>query len=81
MVNDHNDEYFNSSESMLDSLKQKFPDCSEAIEELKHLQHFTSLRDQVSKNSKFIQMAREVQKSSTDIGSHVYTSHPTQVAP
>ena len=54
-------EYYNSSENMLDRIKLKFPDCSETIEELKHLQHFTTLRDQVSKASLFIQMAREVQ--------------------
>ena len=58
-------EGFNASEKMLDNIKQKFPDCSETIEELKPLQHFTSLRDQVSTASKFIQMAREVQKPST----------------
>lgn len=60
-------EYFNSSEGILDSLKQKFPDCSVTIEELKRLQHLTSLRDQVTKTSKFIQMAREVQQISTGI--------------
>ena len=54
-------EYFNSSEGMLDSLKQKFPDCSVTIEELKRLLHYTSLRDNVSKTSKFIQMAHEAQ--------------------
>lgn len=55
-------EGYNSSEAMFDSLKQKFPDCSEAIEDIKRLQHYTSLRDQESMGATFIQMAREVQQ-------------------
>lgn len=54
-------EYYNSSEQMLDSIKQKFPDYSEVIEEIKHFQQFTSLSGQSAESSKFIQMAREVQ--------------------
>ncbi|MBO4464760.1 MAG: hypothetical protein J5797_11305 [Prevotella sp.] len=57
-------EGFNSSEAMLDSLKQKHPDFSETIEDLKHLQHYTSLREQESMGSTFIQMARDVQDNS-----------------
>lgn len=55
-------EGYNSSEAMFDSLKQKFPDCSEAIEDIKRLQHYTSLRDQESMGATFIQMAHESQQ-------------------
>lgn len=54
-------EYFNSSEDMLNRIKQKFPDYSEVIEEIKHFQQFDSLVGQSSKSSKLIQMAREIQ--------------------
>lgn len=51
----------NSGEELLNLLKQKFPDCAEAIEDLSHLQQYRSLSDINLKNNKFIQMAREVQ--------------------
>ena len=54
-------EYFNSSEQMLDSIKQKIPDYSEVVEDIKNFQQFTSLTGQSAESSKFIQMAREVQ--------------------
>lgn len=54
-------EYFNSSEALLNDLNQKFPDCSEAIEELNQLQKYNSLSDLNLKDDKFIQLAREIQ--------------------
>lgn len=52
-------EYRNSGEKLLNHLKQKFPDCSKAIEEISHLQALSSLEGQVSKNSNYYQMVRE----------------------
>lgn len=51
--------YANSGEKLLNHLKQKFPDCSKAIEELSHLQALSSLESQVSNNSDYYQMVRE----------------------
>lgn len=53
-------EGFNSGDELLNYLKQKFPDCSEAIEELNQLQKYNSLSDIKLKDDKFIQMAGEV---------------------
>ena len=53
-------EYSNSSDALLNDLKQKYPDCSEAIEELNQLQKYPSLSDLNLKDDKFIQMAREI---------------------
>lgn len=52
-------EYANSGEELLEAIKQKFPDCSEAIEELKFLQKHTSLDGIISKDSKYMELARE----------------------
>lgn len=52
-------EYANSGEKLLNHLKLKFPDCSKAIEEISHLQAFSSLEGQVSNNSDYYQMVRE----------------------
>ena len=60
-------EYSNSGEELLNILEQKFPDCSEAIEDLKRLQHYSSLSGQESMGGTFIQMVREVQQTSTHI--------------
>lgn len=54
----------NSGAEMLDHIKQKFPDCAIAIEELKHLQKRGSLRDLSLHNSNYIRMARETQEES-----------------
>lgn len=51
----------NSGKELLNLLKQKFPNCTEAIEELSHLQQYSSLSDINLKNNKFIQIARELQ--------------------
>lgn len=52
-------EYANSGEKLLNHLKQKFPDCSKAIEELSHLQALSSLEGHVLNNSDYYQMVRE----------------------
>ena len=54
-------EHSNSSEELLDHIKQKFPDCSKTIEELKHLQQRSSLLDLTLYDSIFFLMARETQ--------------------
>lgn len=56
----------NSGEELLNLLKQKFPDCAEAIEELSHLQHYSSLSDINLKDNKFIQMAGDNPFSSSN---------------
>ena len=58
-------EGFNSGNELLNHLKQKFPDCSEAIEELVKLQQFNSLTNLNLKDDKFIQMAQKAQKRSS----------------
>ena len=52
-------EYANSGVELLNQLKQKFPDCSKAIEELSHLQSLPSLEGYLSKDSNYFQMIRE----------------------
>ena len=52
-------EYANSGVELLNQLKQKFPDCSKAIEELSHLQSLPSLEGYLSKDSNYLQMIRE----------------------
>ena len=46
-------EYANSGVELLSQLKQKFPDCSKAIEELSHLQSLPSLEGYLSKDSNY----------------------------
>lgn len=58
-------EHSNSGMELLDHIKQKFPDCAKAIEELKHLQQRSSLLDLTLHDSNYFLMAREVQKTST----------------
>ena len=53
-------EYSNSGEEMLNRIKEKFPDCSEAIEELINLQAHPNLVYLSLKDSKYIQMARKI---------------------
>lgn len=55
-------EYSNSGEEMLNNIKVKFPDCSEAIEELINLQARPNLVYLSLKDSKYIQMARGIQR-------------------
>ena len=52
-------EYANSGKELLNHLKQKFPDCSKAIEELSHLQTLTSLEGRHLTDSNYYQMVRE----------------------
>jgi hypothetical protein len=52
-------EYANSGEELLNHLKQKFPDCSKAIEELSRLQNFSSLEGRHLTDSNYYQMVRE----------------------
>ena len=52
-------EYANSGVELLNHLKQKFPDCSKAIEELSHLQSLPSLEGYLSKDSNYYQMVHE----------------------
>lgn len=58
-------EHSNSGEKMLDHIRQKFPDCAKAIEELKHLQLRGSLLDLTLHDSNYILMAHEVQGTIT----------------
>lgn len=52
-------EYANSGEELLNHLKQIFPDCSKAIEELSHLQALPSLEGRLLTGSNYYQMVCE----------------------
>lgn len=56
-------EYADSGDHLLDTVKQTFPSLTEIVDELKNFQHYRSLSDMTFTNSKYIQMAREIQHS------------------
>lgn len=55
-------EYSDSGNHLMESIKQKFPDCSEVVEELKKYQKYRSLSGLTLSNSKYIQMAKIMQQ-------------------
>lgn len=64
-------EYANSGEKLLNHLKQKFPDCSKAIEELSRLQTLSSLEGNYLNNLEYSQMVCEAH------GIQLKTTSPT----
>ena len=54
-------EYANSGEHIYETIKQKYPNLTEIIEELKNFQNYRSLRGITLKNSKYIQLAKTMQ--------------------
>ena len=61
-------EYSSDWETFINQMIQKIPEYKDAFEDLSHLLGYRRLADMNLSNSKFIQMAREVQESFTDIG-------------
>lgn len=60
-------EYSSDWDIFISQITQKIPECKEAFEDLSHLLGYRRLSDMNLSNSKFIQMVREVQQTSTDI--------------
>lgn len=56
-------EYADSGDHLMECIKQKFPDCSEVAEELMSFQKYKSLSGLTFSNSKYIQMAKEMQQT------------------
>lgn len=56
-------EYADSGDHLMESIKQKFPDYSKVAEELMSFQNYRSLSGLTLSNSKYIQMAREMQQA------------------
>ena len=55
-------EYADSGDHLMESIKQKFPDYSDIAEELMSFQKYRSLYNLTLSNSKYIQMAKEMQQ-------------------
>ena len=60
-------EYSSDWETFIKQMAQKIPEYKEVFEDLSHLLGYRSLLDMNLSNSKFIQMVREVQQTSTHI--------------
>ena len=54
-------EYANSGEHLYETIKQKFPNLTEVVEELKDFQNYRSLGGITLNNSKYIQLAKTMQ--------------------
>jgi hypothetical protein len=54
-------EYTNSGDHLYERIKQKFPNHIDIVDELIHFQNYGSLKDLTLTNSKYIQMAKDMQ--------------------
>ena len=59
-------EYQSDWDSFIDKMTQKFPECTEAFEDLRNLLTWRSLTDRGSGKSKFISLALKYQGYATD---------------